>query len=289
MIQLDSKALTVTENTILNDLQNKVNQEGSFVLRVSKAQSLWDSKGNTAGKKSFEAIRKHLFDLCVFDGICNYCEQSEANDIEHIHPKSFFPEFTFVWDNYLLACKQCNSAYKLDQCYVIDNQDELFQVLRKSEPLYKTHAFINPRSEDPNKFMILNLKTFKFLELPDLSKKDSNRVKATLEILALNERDTLIEARKSAAIFYYQRMDLLVKIINSNTKEAIEELLTPYDNCLDTSLNLDELKDSIKTGFKKQISTWQHPSVWYSIKLVESKINDKWKIIFHHIPDALNW
>ncbi len=28
----------------------------------------------------------------ISKGICNYCEQNESNDIEHINPKSFFPE-----------------------------------------------------------------------------------------------------------------------------------------------------------------------------------------------------
>ena len=289
MIQLDYKKLSATEQTILDDLQNKVNLKTLFLEKTTEAQNLWDSKGGTAGKQAFEIIRADLYDLCVSVGVCNYCEQSEANDIEHIHPKSFFPEFSFVWENYLLACKQCNSAFKLDKCYIIDPSFELFSVPRKTEPPHKTHALINPRTENPNDFMVLNLKTFRFMTLPGLSKKDENRVKATLEILALNERDVLTETRKSAAKYYYQRMKLLSDILKSNSVDEIESLLSPYDDRLDKSLSLTELKGELINSFKKEITTYQHPSVWHSIKLIESKTEPGWIELFNSIPEALNW
>lgn len=289
MIQLDSKILPDSEQTTLNDLQQKVNQEATFPLKVEKAQNLWSSKGNTAGKRAFESIREKLLDMCVYEGVCNYCEQNEANDIEHIHPKSFFPEFTFVWDNYILACKQCNSAYKLDKCLVLDDNGDLFNVERRTEPAFKIHAFINPRIENPNDFMVLETTTFQFVKLPELDKSDANRVEATLQILALNDRDTLIAARKSAAQFYYQRMELLTRILAADSVIQIEQLLSPYDQYITSSQSLTSLKAEIKDGFKKQIQTYQHPSVWYSIKLIDSRINVKWRTLFQKLPEALSW
>jgi uncharacterized protein (TIGR02646 family) len=289
MIQLASNDLDKDVQQELDNLQRKVDNEITFAKKVQKAQSLWNSKGGVKGKAAFEKITTQLYQLCVYEGICNYCEQSEANDIEHIYPKSFFPDKTFQWENYLLACKQCNSGYKLDKCHVLDADNELIVVDRGTEPLSKIGAFINPRVENPNGLMILNLMTFKFDTLPRLSKGDINKVKSTLEILELNKRDTLIEARKSAGRHYYEMLERLVRILGALTKEELQDSLTPYDDRFDFSQPLESLKEEIKISYKKYIGRYQHPSVWYSIKMIESKTNLRWRKIFDAIPDALTW
>lgn len=49
---------------------------------------------------------------------CIYCESPVrhvyAGDIEHIRPKSKFPDLTFEWDNLGFACQECNRE-KLDR------------------------------------------------------------------------------------------------------------------------------------------------------------------------------
>lgn len=43
---------------------------------------------------------------------CSYCERegfSSALDVEHIEDKSTHPDKEFLWNNFLLACKNCNS------------------------------------------------------------------------------------------------------------------------------------------------------------------------------------
>jgi uncharacterized protein (TIGR02646 family) len=289
MRQLVFKQLNVTEQIVLNGLQEKVNDETGFTAKAKKAQTLWDSKGGVVGKAAFLIIAQELYNMCVNVGICNYCEQSEANDIEHIYPKSFFPENTFVWTNYLLACKQCNSGFKLDKCFVLNNSDDVIEVTRGNEPATKTVALINPRLEDPNQYMLLNLFSFKFDIIPGLSKKDINKAQKTLEILQLNNRDILIATRKNAAMYYYQRMKLLIDILNTKTIAEIEQLLTPYDNLVDNTKTLLVIKSEFKESFKKHVSTYQHPSVWYSIKTIQSKIDAKWRNIFDTLPEALNW
>ncbi len=183
MLQLASNQ-TLSTATIqkLADLQALIDAETSFAAKAKKAKSLWNSKP----KKKFKEIKKKLLELCVSVEICNYCEQNEANDIEHIDPKSFFPERAFVWDNYLLACKQCNSAYKLDQCFVIDNNGNLHLTTRGQEPLFKTNALINARTENPCDFMILNMKDFTFEILDNLATNNQHKAEKTIEILALN-------------------------------------------------------------------------------------------------------
>jgi uncharacterized protein (TIGR02646 family) len=286
MLQLASNQ-TLSAATIqkLADLQALIDAETFFAAKAEKAKSLWNSKP----KNEFTEVKAKLLELCVSVEICNYCEQNEANDIEHIDPKSFFPEKAFKWENYLLACKQCNSAYKLDQCFVIDANGDLHITTRGQEPLFKINALINARTENPSDFMILNMQDFTFDILEDLPQSDQHKAEKTIQILALNERDALKHGRKNISTYIYQRLDLLVKILAATSTQEIETLLTPNDDYLDKTQSLENQKEIIKNGFKNDILTQAHPSVWYAIKMVESKVNTKWQAIFTALPEIANW
>lgn len=287
-----TKKISLTNNTSieLKKLQKRINSEKGFLDRVAKAQSLWNTKGGNNGKQAFVEVKNSLYKLCVYEGLCNYCEQSEANDIEHIYPKSFYPEKTFEWENYILACKQCNSGYKLDKCHVLDGKNNLLLIDRGKEPPHKTLAFINPRKENPSRFMILEMSSFRFIARPGIKKRDLNRVKSTIDILELNDRDTLKRARKSAADHYYDTLSRLVAILNAKNKKELESLLRPYENRFDLkNETLVNLKKKIKESYKAEISNYQHPSVWYSIKEIQNIVNPKWIELFKKIPEALSW
>ncbi|MGB1242523.1 MAG: HNH endonuclease [Chitinophagales bacterium] len=290
MIQLVSKDISDNAKDRLADLQSRVNLELTFVNKASRAKSFWNGKsGSIIGRTTFEEIKSVLETMCVSIEVCNYCEQNEANDIEHIAPKSFFPELAFIWENYLLACKQCNSGYKLDKCYVLDDNGELQNIERGSEPAYKTLAFINPRIENPNDFLILNMETYQFEYLPNLDTNAQYKAEKTLEILQLNSRDTLIQARRNAAIYYYSRIERLVHILEARNIEEIELILTPYDDAIDPTIDLQILKEQIKNGFKKDIQTHQHPSVWYAIKKIQRIVDRRWAYLFEQLPETLDW
>jgi len=290
MLQLDSKSISDDAQKMLDFLQRKVNAKPTFKEKTKKAGSLWEGKSSTGLRRAaFEEVKNTLTQMCVSVEICNYCEQSEANDIEHIYPKSLFPGKAFEWENYLLACKQCNTAYKLDAFAILDVNDDIFDIPRGSEPPNERGAFINPRLEDPSVFMLLNAESFKFEPLPGLSKSNLNKAKKTIEVLQLNDRDQLVESRRAAAIYFYQRMDLLMKIMASNSIAEIEAFLTPYDDLIDDTLPLAEIQTGIKNGFRRDVKLYPHPSVWYSIKTIESVTNTKWQAIFQAIPEAIHW
>ncbi len=290
MLRLASKSLPGKAQGRLAYLQRKVDEKTTFSEKAAKAESLWAGKtGSSIGKLTFEAIREKLAAMCVSVKICNYCEQNEANDIEHIYPKSLFPSRAFIWENYLLACKQCNTAYKLDSFALLDADGDILPIQRGSEPVSLNGAFINPRTEDPTDFMLLNLGSYKFEPIPEIDKKAANKAKVTLEVLQLNERDQLVQSRKAAAQYRYQRMELLVRILNTDSVTEIEALLTPYDDLLDLTVPLQDLKQRIKEGFKNDIQLHQHPSVWFAIKKIGRIVTPKWQAIFDAIPDALDW
>ncbi|MFB7251361.1 HNH endonuclease [Microbacterium sp. NPDC056234] len=66
-------------------------------------------------------------------GKCAYCEARmlavSFGDIEHIYPKSMFPELVVSWNNLTLACSGCNQ--------------------RKSSKYDASSEFINPYVDDP--------------------------------------------------------------------------------------------------------------------------------------------
>lgn len=287
MLPLDSnRSLSNTAKKHLASLQKKVNAKASFAEKAEKAKSLWNSKN----KEAFAEVRQTLAEMCVSEEICNYCEHNEATDIEHIYPKSFFPEHAFVWENYLLACKTCNTGYKLDECHVIDASGILQHTQRGQQPpSHAQIALINPRTEDPTRFMILNTTDFRFEIWEDLSNTDALKATETLRILELNTRATLLAGRKAAAIYCYQRLVLLTRILRAQTTAEILGLLTPYDEYINPNQDIETLKAEIAAGFKRDITHHAHPSVWYAIKTIENKVNAKWKGLFDALPDALTW
>ena len=292
MIQPVTKTLAQQATDRLSHLQGKVDAKPSFAKKVAEAQRLWRNKNSSnPDKRAFGEIKNALHSSHVLGDICHYCEQNENNDIEHINPKSFFPQYTFDWENYLLVCKQCNSGYKLDKCFVLNDNNDLCKVDRGIELQYKTIAFINPRLENPNDFLIMNMKTFEFEIHPGIRQNKAKRNKAikTLEILQLNNRDLLIEQRESAAKYFYQRFEQLVNILESDTLAEVEDKLTPYDKFIDKTLPLSDIKLRIKAGIKKDIQSHQHPSVWHAIKMVERATNPKWKTLFDRLQEALDW
>ncbi|MEY4927958.1 MAG: hypothetical protein RI894_2394 [Bacteroidota bacterium] len=291
MLQLAYKHLSIVAEIRLTELQAQIDAIPDFTEKVSEAQRLWTNKtGSDAGKKTFHEVKGTLTEMCIAVKVCNYCEHNEATDIEHIAPKSFFPEFTFVWDNYLLACKTCNTGYKLDKCHVLDPDGNVHEIKRGSgKPPYPTIAMINPRSENPTDFMLLNTATFIF-EIIGTDTIAKNKAAKTIEVLDLNNRDTLKEARKSLHHAFYDSMDRLSRIVKADSMVEIEDILRPHEDLIKGATeNIDELKEKIKQGYKKYIQDKPHPSVWYAIKTIDSKVHPKWQKLFEIIPEALEW
>jgi uncharacterized protein (TIGR02646 family) len=291
MLQLASKDLSIAAQKRLTELQAQIDAVPDFAEKVSEAQRLWTNKtGSDAGKKTFLEVKETLTEMCIAVKVCNYCEHNEATDIEHISPKSVFPEFAFVWHNYLLVCGTCNTTHKSDKCHVLDPDGNVHEIKRGSgKPPYSTIAMINPRSENPTDFMLLNTATFIF-EIIGTDTIAKNKAAKTIEVLDLNNRDTLKEARKSLHHSFYDTMDRLSRIVKADSIVEIEAILRPHEDLIKGATeNIDELKERMKQGYKRYIQTQPHPSVWYAIKMVEAKTNLKWQELFKIIPEALEW
>jgi len=276
---------------VLNDLDGQVNGIELFAEKVDRAKSLWrNKKDNEAKWFAFEEIGATLKLGSECEGVCTYCEHNETADIEHVKPKGFFPEYCFDWGNYVAACKNCNSGYKLDKCSIIDDVPNLIELTKGQQPSTQETAFINPRIENPADFMFLDLLEFRFKAYQEqiIGRRNFLKAKNTLAILKLNERDKLVLARSNAFNYFAETLLRCARIFESDTKEDIRLSLLPNEQRTDFSRDIDEIKYDLLRSQSLHIQKRHHPTVWLEMKR-QRKMYPDLDLLFKRIPQALDW
>ena len=133
-----------------------------------------------------------------------YCEDSVADEIEHFRPKDLYPEYVFVWMNFLYVCGLCNGRKNNRFAVIHPRSGDVLNVTRPLRapvvpPPTGDAALIDPRREDPLAFLMLDLRdTFEFTPVADAGTLDYERACHTIKILELNGRDYLVAARRTA-------------------------------------------------------------------------------------------
>ncbi len=267
MLRLCGHCLDVKTARGLCAYQTEVDGAGDYAARVAAGSQLF-GRYNHRKDRVFGVVRCTLEGMCMGVQRCGYCEDSVGDEIEHIWPKSLYPERTFVWENYLLACGGCNRA-KGNDFSVLDGGGGLVNVARRpgaavSEPAAGTPALIDPRREDPLGFLALEIKeTFLFLPREGLRGADERRAGYTIELLKLN-RDTLSKARGQAY---------------GHFRAHLAEYRRDRDDGADAA-SLETMSEAIRTS--------DHPTVW-------REMQRQWKDIralrdlFTEVPEALQW
>jgi uncharacterized protein (TIGR02646 family) len=292
MIRLNSEELSQSAAAHLVSIQARINDGTDFGQKAERAQTAWDSKSSSNVKKAaFDKIKEKLIAMCVGVEICNYCENNEATDVEHIYPKSFFPERAFRWYNYLLACKTCNSGYKLDKFAVFSptGTDTSIDLIRDTAPATDDGVMIDPRTEDPIQFFWLDIQNQTFILDPSISlnPRDKSRAVYTLQLLGLNDRDTLVAARRTAAKYYLDRLERYVKARNAATIDELEAVVQDPDFINETQ-PLEAEKQRICQQIIVDIQTYAHPTVWHELK--RQRVNlPKTNRLLENAPEALDW
>lgn len=87
---------------------------------VKKGEVPKDDNGSDIVFKEYARSRRYLIDR--IGEYCSYCERKiQANlAVEHVQPKDSNPDLALSWDNFLLACTNCNST-KGDKVVVLKN------------------------------------------------------------------------------------------------------------------------------------------------------------------------
>ncbi|MFK7983124.1 MAG: HNH endonuclease [Saprospiraceae bacterium] len=292
MIQLISKTLKGTTIQLLAIKQSRINALPTFIKQTKKAKTLWNGKkGSNASQTAFTEIKDKLIKMSVGVEICNYCKNNEATDIEHIFPKSWFPNKTFIWENYLLACRTCNTDYKSNRfaIFVPKHSSNILDII--AQPPNDDSAFINLQTENPLDFFFLNLRRGIFTIHPNLINNTQSiaYIKAdyTLEMLALNTRDALVNARKSAVKYYLDRLERYTKIKATTTAETLEIAIDPIEEIID-NVSFNTEKTRFLEAVKQEIKNYAHPTVWEELKRQKENFPGT-NHLFQQAPEASDW
>lgn len=185
--------------------QHSIAELTEYAAQVAQAAVLWDRKGE------FAAIRAALAQQCSGLQRCQYCEDSAADEIEHVWPKKYYPGKTFVWDNYLYVCGRCNGSHKRARWALFGAAGGFVELVREkgstpTPPPDGAPVFIDPHVDDPLDFIELELETGLFLPIGEEGTVQYLRAEYTINVLGLNERDFLSRARRNAYADYLENV-----------------------------------------------------------------------------------
>ena len=299
MRQISSNSLPEPTQKYLDDLQNKIikgdkkDTATNFAAQVNRADKTWKPTS-----KHFTIIKERLQSMTVA-GRCNYCECDRACDIEHIYAKSKFPQFAYTWTNYILACSYCNSYLKIDKFAVFSPKDSAIKIdlLRNSTPVADTDApptddglLINPRIENPQAFLRLNIVGQNFFYEPistDKSSREYQRADYTRSLFDLNN-EILAKARENQARFYCNYLNKYIQAKNAISFDDLQKTIDGDYPFLDRTLDFKTEKNRIVENLKTTIQKAMYPTVWDELKrqrIYLCRTND----LFKAVPEALNW
>jgi hypothetical protein len=188
MIGIARISLSAAVQTELETLQAGIDKLPSFSERVGAADQQFKSI-NRIGSTTFDEIKGVLTTMCAGARRCMYCEDSVADEVEHIKPKTLYPEAVFVWLNYLYACGPCNGPKNSNFAVYSASTGRHTDVTRRRNaaivpPAPGPPVLIDPGLEDPLDFMMLDLAgTFFFVERGSKRSIQHKRAKYTLELL----------------------------------------------------------------------------------------------------------
>ncbi|MDE8762611.1 hypothetical protein PZB21_25920 [Rhizobium sp. CBK13] len=199
----------------------------NFEGRVELAKNLFGDKSRALFTRVRAALQVAAGDLVR----CGYCEDSCADEVEHVWPKNFFPGRTFDHSNYLFACGICNPA-KNDKFSVrhagawVDLPAQR-KALGFVVPPSTDARFIDPLAEAPLDLLWLDIreKTFMVVPIHDPGTLEYDRAEFTIDALRLN-REFLVEARKNAYTGFRDRIHRYVDCkLNGEEQSLLDQRL----------------------------------------------------------------
>lgn len=251
----------------LQKYQSDVDALPTFSARVEKAKVDF-KKYNTTNNSTFKVIRAYLAKMSGDTIRCHYCEDSNANQIEHFYPKNFYPEKCFVWENYCYACGPCNQP-KSNSFAIFDalsgKELNLKTIAKNTQPPPGKALLIDPRSEEPLDYLFLDtLDTFRFVPLQEDNEQNARRAEYTIDVLGLNSRSHLVRARQVAFVNYTSR-------------------LSAYIGQKKSGMAPDQL-----TVLINSLKNEHHQTVWLEM-IRQRGLHPHLDEMFHYAPEALTW
>lgn len=270
MIRLYPTALSAPTIQTLSQYQQTVLNAGLYTDQADAAGAEFGRR-NKKNNRAFKEVKQALTAMCIGARRCNYCEDSVADEVEHIAPKTLYPERCFDWDNYCYACGSCNGP-KNNKYAVIKPDGTVYKIPshKKTVRPYTTPpagmgALVNPRLENPLKYLYLDvLNTFFFSPLADEGTSDYDRAHYTIDLLGLNSRSFLVKARRIAYTNFRARV-----------REYIQQ---EQQGVPPAQLNT----------LRQNLGDEQHQTVWQEMKRQRHAVPEL-TTLFQQLPDPQLW
>jgi uncharacterized protein (TIGR02646 family) len=268
MIRLPDIVLAEHAAAGLVALQAEVDAAGSYAERVDEGKRLFELR-NKPRNLIFDEVKRALEVMCSGVRRCAYCEDSLADEVEHVWPKDLYPHLVFAWANYVYACGPCNGPKGSHFAVFLAGACEATEVGRPRgapimPPVDGAAAFIDPRTEDGLQWMVLDLReTCLFVPRAPRGTRDHARAEYTIQTLGLN-RDALVATRKAAYGDYVAHLHHYQLRRAAGAAEA----------------HLAELRDVIVRR--------QHPTVWREMQRQREHL-PALRALFADVPEAASW
>lgn len=271
MLQVRPVAADQRTETLLNKRTMQIVQAGSYNARVDMARAKWLVLKRPSW---LIVLRTKLAEACHGIDRCMYCEDSHADEIEHLRPKSLYPDETFVWGNWLYACGECNGANVKGDRYAVISQGRCVEVSRRgNEPLIPPQvgvgALLNLRTENPLDFIWLDFETFHFVPIDgDQASESYMRARWTIDHLCLNSRSRLIRARRNAYVMF-----------STLLRDYVERLPAVTD---------EQVAQRRRMEISRALKEASHRTVWEEMKR-QRAMHQELQALFAAAPETLAW
>jgi uncharacterized protein (TIGR02646 family) len=269
VIRLPDIALPTEIADGLATYQADIDALPTYAEQVGAAKRLF-SQRNKRGNEIFDEVKAALDRMCSGARRCAYCEDSMADEVEHVRPKDLYPDVVFAWSNYVYACGPCNGPKGSHFAVFPAGGITPVVVSRKpraavTPPIAGAPALIDPRTEDATALMLLDLReTYRFTPLAKRGTRDHERATYTIKVLHLNDRDALTRARRMAYTDYVN-------------------FVRRYERNRDANASVAHL-----SGLVDELRGRQHPTVWREMQRQRERLPELTQL-FAAVPEAATW
>jgi uncharacterized protein (TIGR02646 family) len=171
-------------------------------------------------------VRGALWAMCGRS--CAYCDRelpgNDRGDVEHFRPKSIYWWLAYKFENYLLACSVCNSAYKGEK-FPLLSRSTAFDYFKKDRIATERRALIDPVADVTDGWFGIDFtadfkrKGFPITINSGIGRLDTKRCRTTMDFFRLNKDS---ELKKARLIAVHYALNLIEKAEKGDTASAKE-------------------------------------------------------------------
>ncbi len=226
MIELDQRPST--PETLTSPKVEKTKKEIAEKIKSGRDIKSADFKAHWRADDVKEALWKH------HHGKCCYCERKRdmkrESDVEHFRPKARVEEETdhpgywwlaYDWDNYLLACKNCNQERKKDHFPLLSGGIRAFNA--EDDLSGEKPVLIHPIADDPGEFIGFDWQESYGILVKAVALDKEGRGHGTInDLTAINDKEVM-KRRAELIRFFEYIVEMVTFARHTNNKDELNK------------------------------------------------------------------